>query len=190
MSVIVIVGAMSSSPSIAVGAVLDRADREDRDLRRIEDCDELLDAVHPEIRDRERPALEIGELELPVASARDEIGARRGDLLDGLPVGIADDGDDEPARRGDRDADVRRREAVDLPVDEVRVHRAVSHERGRDDPREDVVHRRLRLTLAQELDQPLARRDELGRVRGDGELEDGRLPGLGEAARDRLAAST
>ena len=65
-------------------AILDRADREDRDLRRVEDGDELLDAVHPEVRDRERAALEVRELELAVARARDEVGAHGRDLLDRL----------------------------------------------------------------------------------------------------------
>ena len=63
----------------------------------------------------------------------------------------------------------------------------MAHERGGDEPREHVVDGRLRLALAHELDQPLARRDELRAVGGDGELEDGRLPRLGQPARDRLA---
>ena len=159
-------------------ALLDRADREDRDLRRIEDCDELLDAVHPEVRDGERPALEIGQLELPVACARHDVRAIRGDLLDGLPVGVADDGHDEPTRRRDCEADVCRSEAMELPVDEVRVDRAMADERRRDDAREHVGDGRLRLTLAEQLDHALARCDELGRIRGDGELEDRRLPCL------------
>ena len=181
------VGTMARSPSIDGRALLDRADREDRDLRRIEDCDELLDAVHPEVRDGERPALEIGELELPVACARHDVRAIRGDLLDGLLVGVADDRHDEPARRRDCEADVCRSEAVELPVDEVRVDGAMAHERRRDDAREHVGDGRLRLTLAEQLDHALARCDELGRIRGDGELEDRSLPRLRETAGDRLA---
>ncbi len=109
MSVIVSVGTIAISPSIADGRVLDRADREDRDLRRVEHGDELLDAVHPEVRDREGPALEIGELELPVARARHDVGAVGGDLLDRLAIGVADHRDDEAARRRDGEADVRPR---------------------------------------------------------------------------------
>ena len=170
-----------------VRAVLDRADGEDRDLRRVEHGDELLDPVHAEVRDRERAVLEIGELELSVAGAGDEIGADGGDLEHRPAVRVSDDRDDQPVRRRDRDADVRNGEAHDLPVDELRVDRAVAHERGRDDLRQQVVHGRLRVALAQELDHPLSRRDELGGVGGDGELEDRRRPGLGEAAGDGLA---
>ena len=68
---------------------LDRADGEDRRLRRVEDGDELLDAVHAEVRDRERAALEIGRLELPVAGAADDVGAGGGDLGDGLRLAAA-----------------------------------------------------------------------------------------------------
>ena len=133
------------------------------------------------------PPSRSASLSFPSRARDDDVRAIRGDLLDRLAVGVADDRDDEPARRRDREADVRRREAMDLPVDEVRIDRPVAYERRRDEPREHVGHRRLRLALAKQLDHPLARRDELGRVRGDGELEDRRLPRLGEAARDRLA---
>src|SRR3990172_5157482 len=84
--------------------VLDRADGEDRNLRRIEDGDELLDAVHAEIRDRERAIGEIVKLELAVAGPCDEIGTRDRDLLDRLAVGLADDWDDEAGRRCHRDS--------------------------------------------------------------------------------------
>ena len=39
---------------------LERADREDRGLRRVDHRDEALDAEHPEVRDRERAARELG----------------------------------------------------------------------------------------------------------------------------------
>src|SRR5437899_10203451 len=44
-----------------------------------------LDAEHPEIRDRERPALHVVGLELLVAGAVDEVGADSGDLGEGQP---------------------------------------------------------------------------------------------------------
>jgi hypothetical protein len=47
----------------------------------------------------------------------------------------------------DCEGDVCRSEAVELPVDEVRVDRAMAHERRRDDAGEHVGDRRLRLTL-------------------------------------------
>ena len=167
--------------------VLDRADGEDRDLRGVEDGDELLDPEHPEVRDREGPALEVGELELPVARTGHDVGAIQRDLLDGLAVGVADHRHDEAARRRDCETDVRGGEAVDPPLDEVRVDRTMAHERRRDDSGQHVRDGRLRLALAQELDHALARRDELGRVRADRELEDGRLPRFREPPRDRLA---
>ena len=122
------------------------------------------------------PPSRSAQLELAVARARDDVRAIGGDLLHGLAVGVADDRDDEPARSGDREPDVRRGEAVELPVDEVRVDGTVADERRRDEAREHVGDRRLRLALAHQLDHALARRDELGRVGRDGELEDGRLP--------------
>jgi len=52
--------------------------------------------------------------ELAVARARDDIVAGAGNLLDAAPVGVTDDGNDEPVGGGDRHADVRRRVPVDL----------------------------------------------------------------------------
>ena len=53
------IGATSSVAVADDRLVLHGADREDRDLRRVEDGGELLDAEHPEVRDRERPALHV-----------------------------------------------------------------------------------------------------------------------------------
>src|SRR5207342_2646419 len=103
------------------GPVLDRADREDRHLRRIQHGDELLDPVHPEVGDRERPVLEIRQLELPVARTRDDIGTIGGDLLHRLAIRVADDWNDQAARRRDRDPHVRNRKAEDPSLYEVRV---------------------------------------------------------------------
>ena len=125
------IGATSSSPSRDDRLVLHRADREDRDLRRIEHRRELLDAEHPEVGDRERPALHVRQRELVVARAADEIGARAGDLLHRPAVGVADHRDDQALRRGDRDPDVRVRVALDLLAGERRVDRDVPHERDR-----------------------------------------------------------
>ena len=80
--VIVIIGRAASSAAAGDGPLLDRADGEDRRLRRVENGDELLDAEHAEVGDRERAALEVGGLEPPVARAADEIGAGDRDLGD------------------------------------------------------------------------------------------------------------
>ena len=69
---------------------------------------------------------------------------------------------------------------------EVRVHGRVPDERRGDELRQQVVHGRLRLALAQPLDERRADGERGGHVGGDLELEDRRLPGLGQAARDRL----
>ena len=59
------------------------------------------------------------------------------------------------------------------------------HERRGDDTGQHVVDRRLHVAFGDERERLLARGDELGCVGGHGELEDRRLPGLGEPARDR-----
>ena len=166
--------------------LLHGADGEDRDLRRVEDGDELLDAEHPEVGDRERAALEVGLLQLSAARAVDELDAGRGDLLDRQPLGAADHRDDEPAVGRHRHADVGRRVDPHLLAGELGVQPPVAHERRRGDLREDVRDRRLRAVL-RELDELLAERERPAHVRRHGDLEDRRLPGLGQAARDRLA---
>ena len=94
--------------------LLDRADGEDRRLRRVEDGDELLHAVHAEVGDRERAALEVGGLQLAVARAGDEVGAGGGDLRDRQrPRAPAMTGTSRPAVGGDGDADVRGRMQLD-----------------------------------------------------------------------------
>ena len=61
-------------------ALLAGADREDAALRRVDDRGELADAVHAEIGDRERAALELLELQLAGAGARGEVLGLGGDL--------------------------------------------------------------------------------------------------------------
>ena len=185
VSVIVISGTAANAPSLDDDALLARADGEDRDLRRVEHGDELLDAEHAEVRDRERAALEVVLLQLVVARALHEVGARAGDLGDAQALGVADHRDDETLRRGDGDADVRARVDLDLAVDVVRVDVAVAHERRGRHARQHVGDGRplVRVQLAQPLDE----RERLRHVGRDDELEDGRLPSLREPARDRLA---
>ena len=118
--------------------------------------------------------------------AVDEVDAGRGDLLDRQPLGAADHGNDEPAVGRHRHADVGRRVDPHLLAGELGVQPPVAHERRRGDLREDVRDRRLRAVL-RELDELLAERERPAHVRRHGDLEDRRLPGLGQAARDRLA---
>ena len=101
------------------GSILGRADREDRRLRRVEDGDELLDAEHAEVRDREGAALEIACCSSPSRARPTSVGAGARDLGEREPLGRADHGHDEALRRGDGDADVRRREAQQRLVGEL-----------------------------------------------------------------------
>ena len=180
-------GLTTTSPSTTTGFGVGRADRKDRRLRRVQHGHELLDPEHAEVRDRERAVGEIVPLELAFPGAADEAGPVCGDLLDRLPIGVADHRHDEPVRRGDGDADVRHGEAEDLVAREVGVHRPMAQERGRRDLRQQVAHRRLRLAVAEASDEPLAQLQGAGHVDRQRQLEDRRLPRLGQATRDRLA---
>ncbi len=165
--------------------VLGGADRQDRRLRRVEDRHELLDPEHAEVRDRERPVVEIALLEPAVARPAYDLGPGGRELRQRQALGRADDRHDEPLRRGHRDADVRRREDLQRVLRELDVDPAVAHQGHRRHLREQVgdrnVHVRVELSRA---------RDELVRarhLRRDGQLEHGRLPRGGQPARDRLA---
>ena len=110
------------------------------------------------------PSSRSASWSLPSRARDDDVGAAGRDLLDRLAVGVADHRHHEAARRRDRDADVRVRQAEDLPVDEVRVHggwRTSAEATTRVRTSRD---RRLRVALAHERDEPLANREELGRV--------------------------
>ena len=165
--------------------VFDRADGDDRGLRRVENGREALDAIHAEVRDRKSASLEIFLTQLVLARACNHVRARCGDLSEMEPLGVLDDRDDEALRRRDRDADVRGREEEDRVVAPLGVHLAVPHERGGGRLREHVGNcdARVRVVFAEALEQPV---DAAHVGRGD-ELEDGDLPCLGETASDRAA---
>src|SRR5688500_18464027 len=82
--------------------LLDRPDREDGRLRRVEHGYEAVDAVHAEVGDRERAVLEVGRLELAAAGALDDVGAGAGEIGDRAPLAAWDYGHDEPLRDRDR----------------------------------------------------------------------------------------
>src|SRR6266511_3597226 len=102
--------------------LLDRADREDCDLRRVEDGDELLDAVHAEVGDRERAALEVVLGQLAVTRACDDGPPLGGELDERLPLAVAEDGYEQAPLGRDRQPDVRAREDPELVVGEMSVH--------------------------------------------------------------------
>src|SRR5215211_3997531 len=167
------------------GPLLHRANGQDRDLRRVQHRDELLDAVHAEIRDREGSALEILTPQLALARTCNHVGPLGRDLGERLVLARAQHRNDEPGRGGDGDPYVRRREAQDAVVDEVRVDLAVADERGCRDAREDVGQRDLRLVVTPSLAQAVVQLERARHVGRDVELEDGRLPRLGQPPRDR-----
>ena len=162
-----------------------RADGEDRGLRRVEDRDELVDVVHAEVGDREGPAFEILGAELAVARAPDEVGPHLGDLRDRQPLGAVYDGDDEPLRRRDRNADVGAREDEQRIVRVLHVHVAVAHQRLRADLGQNIGDGDAHVGI--ELALPL---DELVRARHvdvHRQLERRHGPCLRQPAGDRLA---
>ena len=188
VSISCMTGAMSISPSTTTGVVLHRADGEDRHLRRVEHGDELLDPVHAEVGDREGPALEILQRQLAVArTARRGRRATRAISWIVSRSAFGDHGDDQ-AVAGAATAIPTLAAAerwISSPVNVAftagwRVSATATSFV------EDVVHRRLHVTLGEALDEPLPQRERLGHLGGDAELEDGRLPRLGQPARDRL----
>ena len=112
---VITVPTTSVSPS-TTGPLLGGADGEDADLGQVEDRVELVDAVHPEVADRERRRRVIcSGVELVVAGGGDERLALDADLAEAERVGVPEDGDDQAAVERDGDAD------VDLAVADDRV---------------------------------------------------------------------
>src|SRR4029077_20425394 len=86
-----------------VGAV---ANAEERRLGRIDDRLEGVDAVHPEVADREPSALDVGGPQLARLTPTHDVLAPRGDLRERERVGAMDDGDDEAVLDGHGEPDV------------------------------------------------------------------------------------
>src|SRR5882724_1815680 len=79
---------------------------EDGPLGRVDDGGEVADAQHAEVRDGERRACVLLGPKLPVARALGHLARLRGDLTDGLLVGVADDRRGEAVLDRDGHADV------------------------------------------------------------------------------------
>src|SRR5215213_9734823 len=77
----------------------ERADREDRGLRRVDDRGEALDTEHAEVRDREGAAGELGRGHLLLAHAFDQAARLARDRAERLLVGVEDRGDHERVLR-------------------------------------------------------------------------------------------
>lgn len=86
--------------------LLDRADGQNRRLRRIDDGRELRDAEHAEIADGERAALELVRLQLAVARTRRQRARRVRNLADAKLIGVLHDRRQQAAIGRDGNADV------------------------------------------------------------------------------------
>ena len=134
VSVIVIIGRTCRSPSR--GTTWSRV----APTARIDACGGLSTAMNwsmsymPRFEIVNVPPSRSSAAQLAVARAADEIGAHLRDLRDRQPLRAAHDRDDEPLRRGDRDADVGAREDEQRVVRELDVHVAVAHQRLRATP--------------------------------------------------------
>jgi hypothetical protein len=110
--------------------LLGRADARIAACGGLQHRDELLDPEHAEVRDRERAALEIRQLQLAVAGAADELGAAAAISWIVPPVASRITGTTRPfgaATAMPTCADGKRRI---LSAGEVGVHRRVAYERG------------------------------------------------------------
>jgi hypothetical protein len=87
-------------------AVGNAPDGKDRRLRCVHDGEERIDTVHPEIRDGERAALDVGRGEPPGARGFDELRSPRGERGQVERVRPVNDGDDEGLVRRNGEADV------------------------------------------------------------------------------------
>ena len=169
-------------------ARLHLAHREDRGLRRVDDGAELGDAEHAEVRDRERPARELGRGDGVGPHALGQGARVARDLAQRLLVGVEHRRHDERVVGGDGDADVDARVELEAAVLVGAVGARVLAQRQRRRLDDHVVVGRHR--AAQRLGRGLellAQGDGALHVDvgGDGELGDGRL-GLRHPPRDDL----
>ena len=84
----------------------DRADAEDRDLRRVQDRREAFDPETAEVGHGERPTLQIIRRGAALLGERGEPGGLTGKRLQAERAGAADDWNQQAARRVDRKAEV------------------------------------------------------------------------------------
>ena len=121
------------------GPPLDGAGREDRRLRRVDHGLEAPDPEHAQVGDREGAVAQVVEPGLPRPGLLDQLARRRGDLEDGLAVGVEDRRHEQRVVRGHGDPDVDPAEADDLAVDEAGVERRELPQRERGRPDQEVV---------------------------------------------------
>ncbi len=136
------------------GPRLERADGEDRRLRRVDHRDEALDAVHAEVGDGERAARELGRGDRAGADPLGDRARLAGDLADRLGVGVEHGRHHERVLAGDRDADVDARVELELAVavGAVGAREVAQRERARLD--HEVVERRRGLLAGGGLELP------------------------------------
>ena len=167
--------------------LLRRADSQDADLREVEDGVEVVDAEHPEVRDREAAAGHLVGGQLHRAGGLIEGLAARADLLEAEQVGVAEDGHDQPAVERDRDAHVDVAVLNDGVADERGVHAGVLAQGQRDGLGDEVADGELDLLLGQRRIQTLTNRHNLINADVDRDVDlGGLLLGLDHAVGDGL----
>ena len=131
-------------------------DRERGALRRRDDRGELAHAVHAEVRDRERTALEIRLAELALRHALAQLAQRRGERSERQKVGVGHHRCEHAVGRRHRDRHMRVREHARPLVGVVGVDPRMERQHACHGVHDEVVHRR-RLGAAA---QPLALREQ------------------------------
>ena len=112
-------------------AVRNAADRKDRGLGGIHDRGEAIDAYGPEVRDGKDGSRQLVLGKLARAGVPLEALALRGEILEALPVGVANDRHEQSVLERDREPDVRRIARHELPTLKARTKARVLAERLR-----------------------------------------------------------
>src|SRR3954447_8171080 len=131
--------------------LLDRADREDCGLGRVDHGREPADAEHPEIGNGERAARELRRGDLALAHLVGERSRRSRDLAERLAIGVGDDWDDKCVLRRHRHSYVDALVELEATVVVCAVHTWVIPETRRTRLDDHVVDRRGRIRVLLEL---------------------------------------
>ena len=121
---------MTTWPFTATGRSCDFVHAEDAALGRIEDRRAEERAVNAAVRDREDAALQILDLDLPLARFHRVIGEIPLDFGEAFLIGIANDRHDEAALGADGDADVEVMVLNEVIAIDPAIDRGAALERG------------------------------------------------------------
>ena len=126
-------------------------DRERGGLRRRDDRGELAHAVHAEVRDRERTALEVRLPQLALRHALAQIAQRRGERRERQTVGVGHHRREHAVGRRHRHRHMRVREHARPLVGVQGVDLRMARQHARHGVHDEVVHRRRLRAAAQPL---------------------------------------